>query len=710
MRLIAKTAAFSLTLCMGSFAQAQEAAPPAPAAPPPAAIVSAPVPNPGPVRPAVSRPAPRPAVAATTAVATIPLPPQPPLGPLPVGQAIPPDQLEAFVDGVVRTAMARDHVLGVTVSVVQNGQVVLKKGYGYASLSPARPVDADRTLFRLGPLSSSFTAIALMREVEAGRIRLGAPLNLYLPERLQIRDQGFDRPVRVAHLLDHSAGFEDRALGHLYERRADRERPLATYLRQERPDRVRAPGVVSSYSDYGAALAGAAVAYVADRPFEQLVQDQILRPLGLGRTTFFEPREAETGLAPPMAPALATDVSEGFGWSAQGYVARPFEYAGHIAPAASASSTAADMGRYMLLLLNSGTLDGVAVYGARAAQAFRTPARPTTAGFDAWRHGFMTYALPGGRQGFGLGGRTLSFVSDMTLAPDLGLGVFVSANTDTAGALPRDLPGMIVQEFYVGARQPPRAGSPALAADAGRFEGYYLTARRAHGGLEGFVGLMTGGAVVGVTGDGLLTLTRDGATSLWAPDGDPVRGAFVAQNGTQRLAFDMAGEAPAPSFVVSDGKAPLQRADGLHRPVLLGGLAALTLVASVATLVGVAARNRREHRETGVQSRASLVQNTQACLWIAAMTLLSLWLGKRGDPAAMMYAWPGGELLIASACALVAAVLTGVCLVLLPMIWRGGRRVDSWTSLRKAAFSVTTLVYLAFSVVLGAWGALSPWG
>jgi hypothetical protein len=58
----------------------------------------------------------------------------------------------------------------------------------------------------------------------------------------------------------------------------------------------------------------------------------------------------------------------------------------------------------------------------------------------------------------------------------------------------------------------------------------------------------------------------------------------------------------------------------------------------------------------------------------------------------------------------VAAALTVATLVALPAVWRGGRRVDSWSPLRKAAFSLTTLVYAAFSVVLFIWGALSPWG
>ncbi len=180
---------------------------------------------------------------------------QPANGPrLQPGTPIPPAELEAFVDGVVREAMTTGHIAGAAVSVVQNGQVVLKKGYGFAA--PGRAVDPDNTLFRIGSISKTFTWIAVMKEVEAGRMRLSAPIDLYLPEPLQIPDQGFAQPILVRDLMSHSGGFEDRTLGQLFERSPDRIRPLADYLREERPRRVRPSGQVSVYSNYGAMLAG----------------------------------------------------------------------------------------------------------------------------------------------------------------------------------------------------------------------------------------------------------------------------------------------------------------------------------------------------------------------------------------------------------------------------------------------------------------------
>jgi hypothetical protein len=165
----------------------------------------------------------------------------------------------------------------------------------------------------------------------------------------------------------------------------------------------------------------------------------------------------------------------------------------------------------------------------------------------------------------------------------------------------------------------------------------------------------------------------------------------------------------ARAFHGASGTQVFERTAGWRKPDTLAMLAALAAAAALATLAGVIIRTRREMRENQVQSRASLVQTIQAVLWLIAMVLCGMWASKTGDAAQLMYRWPGVLMIMASACALVAAGLTATTLIALPAIWRGGRRVDSWTPLRKAFFTVTVLIYAAFSADLGLWGALSPW-
>ena len=181
-------------------------------------------------------------------------PPAPAAPPLQPGQPIPPEALAAFIDGVMAAEMKTDHVAGVAVSVVQDGKVVLKRGYGVSAVGPDRPVDPDRTLFRPGSISKLFLWTAVAQDVEAGRLDPRRPIDAYLPQPQRLKT-AFPEPVTLERLMSHSAGLEDRALGHLMVVDPAKVTTLDGFLLGARPLQVRAPGQ-PSYSNYGADLAG----------------------------------------------------------------------------------------------------------------------------------------------------------------------------------------------------------------------------------------------------------------------------------------------------------------------------------------------------------------------------------------------------------------------------------------------------------------------
>lgn len=687
-------------------AQAVEPAPdPAPAAAAEPAASSGPRPYTSlrkRVRPARARPV---AVAAVAAPKPTITPPAAPVAPSsPAVATLPAAELEAFVDGLMRRGMTEDHIAGATVAVVQNGQVVLKKGYGVASLKGHRPVDPDRTLFRVASISKTFTWITVMNEIEAGRMRLDGPVNLYLPEPIQIRGKSM-APVLMRHLMTHTPGFEDRALGQLFEQDWRRVRPLNEYLRQERPRRVREPGALPAYSNYGAALAGAAVANVTGKPFEQLVAEEILLPAGMTRTTFRDARPWRDDLPAPMAPALAADRSDGFRWTPLGWREQQPELTGQIAPAGGASSTAADMGRYMMLLLGGGTIDGKTIYSPRAAQAFRAPMYRPAPEAAGWNGGFQDIPLPGGRRGFGHAGDTLWFHSNLVVVPELNLGVFIAVNTDTGAELPAFLPNAIIERFYA-PTPAARVVRPLTADEAKIYEGDYLTTRRAYYGLESFVGRLTRVAKVRATPDGQLAILSENKSTLWNATQTP--GVFQAVDGAQLTVFEVVG-GRAIRVYPPTGSGAFEHIGFPFENGLLAWMVALAAVAAIATLAGVFMRDRRETRQTPTQARASMLQTTQAALWLISLACVGMFASRSNDIAAIFFGWPSGWLVTGSACALVATVLAAITLVMVPMVWRGGRRVDSWTTARKLAFTYTSLLYIGLAVLLALWNFLLPW-
>lgn len=619
---------------------------------------------------------------------------------------IDPAQLEAFVDGVVTTSMTRDHIAGVTVSIVQNGQVILKKGYGFDRLGEhPRRVDPDRSLFRLASISKTFTWIAVMRQVEAGRMRLDAPINLYLPEAARVPDQGFGKEIRVIDLMNHRPGFEDRALGQLFEKDPARVRPILTWLHQERPRREWEAGTIPAYSNYGSALAGVAAARQVNKPFEQMIEQEITGPLGMTRTTFRDRYPPTAGLPAPMPASLAQDVAEGYFWNGTRFTVRPYEYVSQAAPAGGVSSTAGDMARYMTMLLNGGTLDGQTIFNPQTSAGFRTVSDRAIPGAGGFAHGFMEYRLPGNRVGYGHGGATLSFMSNMVVIPELGLGVFISTNTETGYDLEATLPGKIVQRFYGPAPAAPRL-SPWLKDNAGAFAGQYLSSRRAFHGMEKLVGLFNGRETVQVDGQGQLVMTGFNGTSIWTPL--DTEGRFQSTTDSRVIAFTMEN-GRATGFYDSMASRYSKRLGFFGGDAWLIWSAVLAGLASIVTVVGALLRLRLNLRQTTVQARASLIQTIQAVLWLIMLGAFALWFGKVSDTAAIFYDWPGPLLIIASSCGLVAAFLSVVVVILTPFVWRGGRRVDSFTQGRKLRFTWTAGVFLLFSAVLAFWGAIFPW-
>ena len=630
------------------------------------------------------------------------------------GEPVPPAELEAYVDGVVRQAMAANHIAGVTVAVVQNGQVALKKGYGFARLNPATPVDPDKTLFRIAAISKTFTWIAVMKEVEAHAMRLDAPVNLYLPEKLQVRDKhrvlglfggAIDQPVLVRDLMNNTAGFEDRIFGQFFEDNARQIRPLELYLKQERPRRTREPGLLSTESNYGAALAGEAVSYVARKPFESLIESEITGPLHLDHTTFREPYPPRDGLPTPMAPGMAGNVSEGYRWAGGIFRSRPFEFVTQAAPAGAGSSTAGDMARYMTMILSGGQLDGATVYGPDTAAGFRRTSFANAPGLEGWANGMREFTLPGGYHAQGHEGATLSFFSKMIVVPDLNLGVFIAANTETGAPFVERFPADLVGRFYAAPVNLPRTGSAEIAGRSSVYNGTYVTTRRAYGGLEKFVDLLIGWSRVRVTRDGLLIVTRPGtAPQAFAADGP--QGHFRSVNGDASLLFTLK-DGRADRWMMA-GSTVFERAGLWSTVAALATLAVLTGLVCLGLLAGIVTRDRRDFRETTWQARASLLHVTIAILFLLALAAFSAWATGTGDVTRVVYHWPGLLLLFASSFCLVAALLSVVALVMLPWVWRGGRRLDSWSSAQKLRYTGATLLFVLFSIVLLHWGGLLP--
>jgi CubicO group peptidase (beta-lactamase class C family) len=600
--------------------------------------------------------------------------------------------LEAFVDGVVSGFMTEQRIAGAEVAVVRDGETLLVKGYGIDSVEPRRAVDPNESLFRIGSISKTFTWLSIMQLAERGKLKLDDPINDHLPDELDVPDEGFERPIRIIDLMNHTAGFEDILQG-LFVSGDATPLSLSEQLRQRRPHRMREPGKFMVYSNYSTALAGAIVAHVSGMEYESYVEQNILVPLGLAHTTFREAYEPTEGLPQPMPAELAAHLAQNIESRKGMWQTIPHEHIVSMAPAGAASSTAGDMARYMLALLDPQRLEAAGVLKAETFAQMREPSFQSAPGMPAMHHGFFNTPL-----GFGTrlavdnlshGGSTLHFRSFMVVTSDLNgrgtLGVFVTANSVPAGPMTQKVAERILTKYF----PPPPEVAPVPEGDTARlreYAGRYRTARHSYTQFEKI--LNVGANSVTATKDGYLLVTVGGPTLRFVEIGKDL---FRQPDGDTTIAFVRDQRGAITHLLSPSGT--------LERVAFFDSLPwlALVVIATVLTCIGLliaAALRRSADVITGI-----------AIAWLTFIVLIGVWLLPFASPAAQdqfVYTYPQPLLKLALAVGVVATGLSVLGIATLLPVWRG----RDWPIGRRLRHTAAVALFVVLVATLLQWNAI----
>ena len=423
--------------------------------------------------------------------------------------------LERFFDGVMSAEFDTGRHVGAVVVVVQDNDILLSKGYGYADLENSVAVDGQQTLFRLASVSKLFVWMSVLREVSAGRLDLDADIGEYTDRQISV---AFGQPITLRHLMTHTAGFEDRVLG-MY---AAGERTLGSLdeaLDKLAPQQVYAPGTVVAYSNYATALAADILAKQTGQRIEDYVQGQLLAPLAM----------TSTSLEQPLPPNLATRAAIGYLEKDDLLTPRPFEFV-RLAPAGAASASGQDMAKFMIALMDSNST----AISSTMRQTFLMPRPGAHDRLNNVTHGGFEKTLAGPRA-VGHDGSIEPFHSRLVLWPEQRVGLFVAFNA-SHGAFSGD---RVVRAF---ARQHGYAGVPSRVAPLAheirsRFDGHYVTMRRPHS-TPGKAVMLLSWVNVKSREDGWLTVSRPTGTQLYGEGDD---GVLRSKTGYGGLVIDSAG-------------------------------------------------------------------------------------------------------------------------------------------------------------------------
>jgi CubicO group peptidase (beta-lactamase class C family) len=228
---------------------------------------------------------------------------------------------------------------GAVFGIVVDGELVWVKAAGVRESENKAPVTPD-TVFRIASMTKSFTAMAILKLRDEGKLSLDDPASRYVPALADLSYPTSDSPtITIRHLLTHSEGFpEDNPWGD--RQLAQTDETMRAWLKAGIPFST-SPGTAFEYSNYGFAILGQVVAKASGKPYADYVRDNILRPLGMNASTF------EMSEVPRDKIALGYR-REGDAWKPEPILAH-----GSFGSMGGLWTTAPDLARYVAFLLSA---------------------------------------------------------------------------------------------------------------------------------------------------------------------------------------------------------------------------------------------------------------------------------------------------------------------------------------------------------------------
>jgi CubicO group peptidase (beta-lactamase class C family) len=252
------------------------------------------------------------------------------------------------IDRLFRDYAASANIPGAAWGVVIDGQLAHTGVYGYRELATKSPVTPD-TVFRIASMTKSFTAMAIVKLRDEGKLSLDDPAEKYVPEMKALVYPTSDSPrITIRHLLSHAEGFpEDNPWGD--QQLANTDAQLSDLIKAGIPF-SNAPGIAYEYSNFGFAILGRIVANVSrgetgrvmrgqrgteTEAYTRYVEEHILRPLGMTSTTL------EPSSVPPNR------LAHGYRWEDAQWKDEPLLANGSFGSMGGMLTTLSDLGRYV---------------------------------------------------------------------------------------------------------------------------------------------------------------------------------------------------------------------------------------------------------------------------------------------------------------------------------------------------------------------------
>ena len=243
------------------------------------------------------------------------------------------------IEKLFNTWVERRRMPGAVFGIVVDGELVWVKTAGVQDTATKAPVTPD-TVFRIASMTKSFTAMAILKLRDEGKLSLDDPAERYVPALASLPYPTKDSPaITIRHLLTHSEGFpEDNPWGD--RQLAQPDETMRAWMRAGIPFST-APGTAFEYSNYGFAILGQIVERAARQPYHVYVREQILKPLGMTASTFEAKEVPRDRLAP------------GYRWRDEKWESEELLAHGSFGAMGGLWTSARDLARYVAFLMSA---------------------------------------------------------------------------------------------------------------------------------------------------------------------------------------------------------------------------------------------------------------------------------------------------------------------------------------------------------------------
>ena len=400
----------------------------------------------------------------------------------------------AEVQQAIKGVIDREHVPGAGVALVANGQLLWCGGIGKADLTANREMTCDTEL-RVGSISKTFVALALLKLQEEGKINLYARLQDVAQEIPFKNPWEAAHPVRIVNLLEHTAGFDDMEPSEIYNFRDRYDFPLLeAFTRFRKPQTVRwPPGTRMSYSNPGNAVAGYLIEKVSGMPFDQYIRDNFLRPMGMEHADF------------PFTDANRALLATGYGGNPPKPSKYPFIY---LRPAGDLKASPGELAKLVQFLLRRGKAGDAQLLNTESIFRMETP-ETTWAAKNGLRlgYGLCNYTtVEGGVVTHGHDGGIDGFISSYRYMPEQNWGYVILLNSNNSQQALESLNRLAIDFLSKDFLKPQQPVITLPAKSLKMFTGYYAP-RAPRSQLFAFMDDLKGGTRFRVI-NGKLTRSR----------------------------------------------------------------------------------------------------------------------------------------------------------------------------------------------------------